>query len=317
MATTVRSPGFITHHELDRLAGTARTRQRWQRQGFVPAATWVRADRARVGLLPEFVLGSVVTGAPKHATDAGLLRQAGRLAEEVCSTESFRELIRGAQDVLAEMTEQQRSWSLGYFVDRLADYAGTALAAWRRDADTAERELRREGLSVVCQPAKVQHVDGCEISVSADGGVNSWHYRVDELGWVPEAGRPVVIDRLEVGTRRRDFVLPSVTLEDGMASSALRASSAGASSARGDSMNGTTAVRQAPGARLSPRLAAIAERARTPTPLLSNARQQVNWRAQFDRGYLGASWRLGATVQLSKGAPTRTLSRPLEWPLFG
>jgi hypothetical protein len=81
-------------------------------------------------------------------------------------------------------------------------------------------------------------------------------------------------------------------------------------------MNRISSLAEASTSRLTERLAPIAERAKAPSPTLWAGRQRVNWREQFDRGFLGAQLRMGSAVPLSKGEPADFFSRPLQLPIF-
>jgi hypothetical protein len=315
MATTLESPGFVTHHELDRSVGTNRTRQRWQRRGLLPPLHWIRADRSRLGLLPEFVLGSVIVGESKSGDDSTVLERTCKVAEEVCETQSFREISRAAQEVLSETEGRQgHVWDLGRFVDRLASIASPALAEWRSAVNKAEAGLARHGLAVSCRPAEVGGVDGHECLVSVTGSAIRLRFPLDELSWVPEQGEPVIVDRVEVGIRRRDYLFPALALEKVVPGPPLVLPTDGELAQReGGTMVSTDS-------RLSRRFASIAGR-RGPLTSVFATRRGVEWREQFERGYLGLD--VGGedggnrgTAASSKGVVTEILSRPLKRPAF-
>jgi hypothetical protein len=303
-------PALVTHHEFDRLVGTPRTRQRWQQKGIIPEPVWVHADRSRVGLLPEFVLGSVVTAPHRAAGDEELFRRSCDLSEKVCSTGAFRDIAEAAREVLAG-TDHSHSWDLGKFVDGLSQSAPSSLAEWCSDVEAAERELEREGFRIMRQAAEVENVADNEVIIFVGASSAALRYPVKELGWVPETGKAVVVERIEVGTRRRDFLLPPLLVESGTVLDVSFESAGGAGV-----MASASTVVSASTSRLTQRLAVIAERAQTPSPTLWSGRQPLNWRVQFNQGYVGAEAHIGPAVQLSKSEPTEVFSRPIEHPLF-
>jgi hypothetical protein len=309
MSAVLQSPGFITHHDLDRLAGTARTRQRWRQRGLLPDPYWVRVDRARVGLLPEFVLAPVVIAGATSTADAAILQRACRLAGEVCATESFRNIARAAREVLAEMVdERERSWDFARFVDRLSRLAGPALARWRPDLDAAEHDLAQHGLVVSCRSAEVVDIDQRACLVALAGSTTLLPFPMGKLCWQPQRGEPVVISCVEIGNRRRDFLLPPLP-------AAEAPGAASAASTVGGSVGAPPASPPTPAAPLSKRLAAIVRGADSLTPRFA-ARRSVDWREQFERGYLGTTVRVAAGARSLKGQPTEVLSRPLSRPVF-
>jgi hypothetical protein len=258
------------------------------------------------------MLAPVVIGRSRSESDIRLLRHATALAAEMWGRESFRAVAHAAAEVLAE---QRACWDFGRFLARLAQVAGPALAAWRAEIAAAERELAAYGLLVEAVPAAIHAIEGRECLVAVPGRAVPQRYALAALTWKPEPGEHVVVERVEAGTQERDFLLPPLVLEDAPAPDVPRAPLADDTGSGG----------REPGMRRqsvpppSRRLAAVTARAASVTSS-SDARQAVDWRAQFERGYLGvlaaARPRSAARSRTPEHRPTLVLSRPLDRPVF-
>lgn len=131
------APSFLTHHEIDRLLGGPRTRQRWQAKGRLPDPYELgRVNRTELKLFPSFVLVALTLdpGAIGEAT-LGALRTETRCSFE---SESFGELVEPLREAVGTARGE---WSFAGVLGELAELAPGPLRAWGETVDRAEHRL--------------------------------------------------------------------------------------------------------------------------------------------------------------------------------
>ncbi|MDQ3630698.1 MAG: hypothetical protein M3417_05370 [Actinomycetota bacterium] len=131
--------GFITHFQLERLLGGGRAAQQQRRRltgrGLLPDPTWLRVDRTRLAVFPEFSLSALL--GPSNGRAEAVLHIAQR-GQALYSGKAFAEL-RGSLEQAMHSTAPalQQSVELGAFLVR---EAGAVLEGWR----AAVREIADE-----------------------------------------------------------------------------------------------------------------------------------------------------------------------------
>lgn len=195
-------PGFITHVELDGLLGTSRTRQRWEVRGSLPKGRWIKGFGRRMGLYPEVVLARVVAGSNAgKAEDA--LNLLTRRSEELLRSELFGEIDEALHGVFGDLEHvglrpelleclesRQLLRPLEDEVCRLADEVAAAGILFT--ATVGRLITERGGMLVV-------ESDDKELRIAAESA----------LGFV-DAGSMVAVERVRVGAREHDFVVPAL-----------------------------------------------------------------------------------------------------------
>lgn len=196
-------PALVTHFEVARALGSDRTRQRWEQDGLLPSPRWIRGFGRALGLYPGVVLARIAAG-----------RDAGELEESVAAmvTQSRALLRSPVFDEAADRIglELERFSSFGLTVDLLSNLqtAGILRRLLEGSAEVAQSSLSA-GISF-------EHTFGHLLRQSDDGAVvvtrrgsNETFGESDVLGRSTVGGR-VSVERVRVGPRSRDYVLPAL-----------------------------------------------------------------------------------------------------------
>jgi hypothetical protein len=211
MPDSMTDLSFVTHVEIEGLLGggpsAGQQRRRLVAKGLLPEPKWVRADRQRLGILPEFALASLVV--PVRNLDSQhvvLLKAIVRDTRRLFDAASFK----GLTDVIRESMPVIGPTTMGTgLMDHLAKTYPGELQAWRADVATIAEDLVRLGLLIETQR-------GCIIEVGADNYVlkapdaeaTESHPRSDAPFDLTD-GLWVARDRVHALTHARDFLLPT------------------------------------------------------------------------------------------------------------
>ena len=195
-------PGFLTHIELDPLLGSTRTRERWEVRGALPRGRWIKGFGRRMGIYPEVVLAHVVAGrSPGRSEDAlnlltirsqALLRSEllGEIEDALRGIIGDLEHIGLSFEVLDCLAERQLLTPLQDEMRTLADEVWDAGIGFE---GTVGRLTRKAGGMIVVEN------DDERLSLTEESIV----------GFVEDGGT-VAVERVRVGAREHDFVLPSL-----------------------------------------------------------------------------------------------------------
>lgn len=195
-------PGFVTHVELDPLLGSTRTRERWEQRGALPKGRWVKGFGRRMGLYPEVVLAHVVAGhTPGRHRDA--LNLLTLRSEALLQSELFGEIEEALRSILGDLehiglrpqvldclAERQLLIPLQTEMRSLGDLVSGSGISFEGTVGTLMREAG--GMIVV-------ENDADRFTLAAES----------VIGFV-ENGCTVSLERVRVGAREHDFVVPSL-----------------------------------------------------------------------------------------------------------
>jgi hypothetical protein len=225
---SVLSPRFVTHHEINEFIGE-RTRQRWEQDGTLPTPDWIRSDRGRVAIFPELVLARLVVGKTKSVSEQEAVREALSRCTQLFATDGYHRFKAVVEAVLA--ARKGMPWSFVEFVRDLGEADSDAVAAWQSDVLEIEDELNREGrLSFKSIVARVKDADPTRVIVVTDTGDSLVR---DPLVGI-EPGVTVVLERVAVESREREFVLPTLAVETAQVAGDLRLATQGEEMAQTD-----------------------------------------------------------------------------------
>jgi hypothetical protein len=217
MPHLIASPHFVTHREINCLLGE-RTRQRWERDGLLPEPDWIRVDRHRLGLYPELVLARLVVGNTRDPIEQEAVQQTIARCGRLLATDGYSRFRGLVQAVFAD-AEDKSEWDFAGFVKVLGERGADVVAAWHADVAEIEEELTttlslsfRTTVGTVCEVTD----DGYTVAM-IDGGVRRVRDALVELG----TGEGVILERVGVESREREFVLPGLVVAAGQGEDAL------------------------------------------------------------------------------------------------
>jgi hypothetical protein len=206
---TIGNPHFVTHRELNDLVGE-RTRQRWESDGLLPAADWLRVDRHRLGIYPELVLARVVVGNTRDSSEAKALSEVVEKSRCLFTTDGYHRFKAAARDVFAVEARTEGGWNFGRFLRLLADSDPDAIEAWQADVVEVEVELaKRMTLSFRSTLAKVRGKTSEGYTIAIETGEERL---IGKALSSLEPGVTVVLERVAVESKEREFVLPAMPL---------------------------------------------------------------------------------------------------------
>jgi len=207
MPSSLTSPHFVTHREMNDLLGE-RTRQRWEKDGLLPEPDWIRVDRNRIGIYPELVLARLVVGNTRDPIEQDALRKTMGKCQRLVATDGYHRFKALLQTVFAELSDRQ-DWDFANFVSMLGEHDHHVIEAWHADVAEIEEELSNEaGLSfrslvgTVCDAAPEGYIT---IAISGGG-----ERRISDALSKLAPGASVVLERVGVESREREFVLPGL-----------------------------------------------------------------------------------------------------------
>jgi len=200
--------GFFTHFQLERLlcGGTAAQQQRRRliARGLLPEPTWLRVDRARLAIFPEFSLAGLTATATGERVAAA--RDISRRAGLLYASEAFESLKQALEEAMRmDASAARRSTILGA---HLIESGSGALESWQAAVQELENELViGDGLRMDVEPVQVSEVRGDTYIVrplhTGDNVAVSKLAAADEL----EVGGWASLDRVGLLDARREFLL--------------------------------------------------------------------------------------------------------------
>jgi len=200
--------GFFTHFQLERLLGGGNAAQQQRRRliarGLLPEPKWLRVDRTRLAIFPEFSLATLTaTTANQSVAAAG---EISHRASVLYASEAFEGLKEALETALrVDASAARRSTLLGA---HLIESGSSALETWR----DAVRELLHElvlgqGLRMDVEPVRVSEVHDATYIVrslhAADDIVVSVLAAADQL----EVGAWATLHRVGLLDAQREFLL--------------------------------------------------------------------------------------------------------------
>jgi len=223
--------GYFTHKQLERLlGGGARAKQQRRRlvgRGVLPEPTWLRVDRTRLAIFPEFSLAALVAAAPER-TDAA--REISRRAAGLYSSSAFTGLKEAMEAaVRLDRSAVDQPGLLGAY---LTQTASGVLEQWQQTVRELEAELRAShGLQIGVEAVQVAEVQEDAYVVRSRDGAKT------DVATLAVADRLAVgawasLDRVSLLSARREFLLGapeglSVRVDDGLAASLASLMTAG------------------------------------------------------------------------------------------
>lgn len=210
MPSSLASPHFITHRELNRFLGE-RTRQRWEKDGLLPEPDWIRVDRHRIGIYPELVLARLVVGNTRDPIEQRTISKAMDKCERLTATDGYHRLRALVRSVFAGLQDKQ-DWNFATFVASLADQDHDVVEAWHAEVAEIEEELTKESslsfsslIGIVSEAAE----DAYTVVLSS-GEEKKIREALSALG----LGTTVVLESVGVESRVREFVLPGLPVTE-------------------------------------------------------------------------------------------------------
>lgn len=157
--------GFVTHFQLERLLGGGRTAQQQRRRlverRLLPEAEWLRVDRTRLAIFPEFSLAALLGSS---ASRVGALEQIAHTGRSLYASQAFEGLRGPLEEAMRVPDAMRGSTALSTFLLR---EAVDEMAAWRGVVAEAETQLRATAhLRLEAAVVRVQAVreDGCLVT---------------------------------------------------------------------------------------------------------------------------------------------------------
>jgi hypothetical protein len=202
--------GILTHHELIALKSKT-TRDRWQKQGYLPKPFWIRSDRHRLALYPEPVLARVVSSTSgQSAALERALKKVTAGCQRLYEIESFHPVAETAALIFPEFADAP--WSLPRFLARLAEECA-ALEIWIDDLAEFEAELQEDGISLTSEAGRITAIEEDAYRVElASGSVRMSSSR--EVSPADLAlDMAVVLENVTVGSIEQRFLLPAIAAE--------------------------------------------------------------------------------------------------------
>lgn len=202
---------FVTHSEIEGLLGggssAKQQRRRMTKRGLLPEPAWVRADRQSLGILPEFVLATLVVPVRNLKSQHGALLSAMvEDANQLCGSASFKRLSKAIREQLPAIGSVTNSAAL---LDRLMESHGDVLDAWRTDVATAAEQLSRLGLRIEAKRGRIVAIrEGSYVLEAPEAGLTEDH-PLSDAPFELEDGAWVVRDRVHALSSARDFLLPT------------------------------------------------------------------------------------------------------------
>jgi hypothetical protein len=194
-------PGFLTHVELDPLVGSSRTRQRWEDKGLLPKGRWIKGFGRRLGLYPEIVLARVVAGPSGGGAERGLdylNERASRLLE----SELFEEITAAVSDVFRDLEH------LGLRTELLECLAERRLLEpLQKETYLIAGDVIDAGISFSGMIGKVVGEAGGMIVVESHD--EQLKLAAESALGLIHSGLTVAVERVRVGAKEHDFVMPA------------------------------------------------------------------------------------------------------------
>lgn len=196
---------MVSHKQFEALSGP-RTRVRLTQRGWLPQVPWIRADRARLGIYPRFLLAALVPSGRPSGLEDQILRKAAQVSEELYRDESFGLLSRR----LAEAMRSHPGLNWPEVSLRLPEDARQAISHWSARIEAVERDLRGDGLSVESAPARVTGIDRTRgrYEVELDGALRELQ-GFDVTAVEVTIGGMLWKQTVRVGSGTRDFLFPA------------------------------------------------------------------------------------------------------------
>jgi hypothetical protein len=208
--TSMTEFSFVTHLEIEGLLGGGpkggQQRRRMERKGLMPEPAWIRADRRRLGILPEFALASLVMPRRLDAGHVALLDAILTDTRRLYASGSFKSLERVVREVLPSLDQASVTPGL---LECLQDQFRDEYDAWRADIGAAMEKLALKGLRIEAQRGRIIQVrgDAYVVRTSSSGATES-HPRSDAPFDLPD-GLWVSRDRVHALSSAKDFLLPA------------------------------------------------------------------------------------------------------------
>jgi hypothetical protein len=211
MTSQASGLSFVTHLEIEGLLGggpsAGQQRRRLEGRGLLPGPGWVRADRQRLGILPEFVLAALVVPVRKlDPHHVALFEAIVRDTERLYTSASFRRLTEAVRESLPAFDSTTLGTGL---VDRLAREYPQELDAWRVDVATVAADLGPLGLGIEAEPGYIAATDGDTYVLKGLGAELTESHPRSDAPFDLSDGAWVVRDRVHAISSARDFLLPS------------------------------------------------------------------------------------------------------------
>ncbi len=212
MPDSPATPYFVTHREMNALVGERR-RLRWEKDELLPEPDWLRVDRSRLGVYPQLVLARVVVGRTKDPNERRALEDVLTSSRRLLTTDGYHRFRVVAREVLSMLSKSDDDWSFETFLSLLSESDPKALESWRADVSEVEEGLTAKAALTfrsTLGTVRDQTPDGYMI-MEAGGSERRIRQALAKL----EVGTNVVLERVGVESKEREFVLPALPVGGG------------------------------------------------------------------------------------------------------
>jgi hypothetical protein len=206
------APSFITHRELDLALGGgqrgARQRQRLHDRGALPDPCWVRSDRDKVAIYPEFVVVGLLHGVYKQPSGVEALHEVASWSERLFETSAFMAMMTAATDALSAV---RQAWNLEVFIELLLKEERDAYDEFSGLVASYENKLLDFGFEFDRQYGCVHEIRPDAYVIWKHGARASEQTIVKETALAPfERGSYLAIEEVRGLGLARQFLMPLI-----------------------------------------------------------------------------------------------------------
>jgi hypothetical protein len=206
------APSFITHRELDLALGGgsrgARQRQRLHSHGALPDPCWIRHDRDKIGIYPEFVVVGLLHGVYKQQSGIEALREVAAWTERLFRTSAFESIQTAASDALAAV---RNTWNLEVFIELVLNEQQSAYDEFSGLVTGYEHKLLNFGFEFDRQFGCIHEIRPDAYVVWRDGEEALEQSIVKETAVAPfEQGSYIAIEEVRGLGLARQFLMPLI-----------------------------------------------------------------------------------------------------------
>lgn len=204
-------PRFVTNREIDSLFGSARTRERWEKDGQFPPGELVSGFRSKVRIFPHYALARLA--APRTMDQSkGLQRRLSEITKELYRGDVFAELRAAFKSVLRPHGPS----GISELVVALLPTHRELLRLFAAEIHQAEEELRELDIEIVVSLARIveKRRNLFVVEVVADRSQREVGLEAAPKTQRFEAGEWVTIEEARVRGWRRDFLLPTAVIDE-------------------------------------------------------------------------------------------------------
>ncbi len=220
-------PRFITNREIDPLLGSTRTRERWEREGLLPAGELISGYRSAIKIFPDFAIARL---AAPHSLEGSktVERHLEQINRKLFRSPAFGELRTALKAVLRPRKRVDAS----RLVEALLPDHGESLQTFAAEVREADETLRQLEIYVdvflvrISRCERTHYVvhlrEGVEREISRD--LTPRHCRFATGQWA-------TLQDARFRGFRREFLLPTAVLDETAAAARTSLAASGSASA--------------------------------------------------------------------------------------